>query len=78
MKFIFFGDYLKGLYRLIALLIIIVLIIPKIVFLGLELTGDERYIDNIYEATIEEDKTREESYFDKIWLDIKEFYLYGF
>lgn len=77
MKLIFLGDYLKGLYRLIVLLIIIVLIIPKVFFLVLDFFGDDTYIESLYEVSITEEE-KEVNYFNKVWLDIKEFYIYGF
>ena len=76
MKFIFFGDYLKGLYKFIVLLIILTLVVPKIFFLGLDLVDSEGYMNNIYEVTVKE--SEDEDFFNKLWLELKEFYLYGF
>ncbi|UMZ73927.1 hypothetical protein [Natranaerofaba carboxydovora] len=76
MKFIFFGDYLKGLYRFIVLLIILTLVVSKIFFLGLELLDNERYMNNIYEVTVED--SEDEDFFNKLWLELKESYWYGF
>lgn len=78
MKFVFFGDLFKGICRFLLLALIILLVIPKLIFSITSPVELEKNVNMVYEVSVEEKKEKEYSSFTKIWLDIKEFYLYGF
>ncbi len=78
MKIFFYGDYLEGLYRLVLLVIILLLLIPKIFFLSIEFVEGEKFTGELYEVTAEKGSSEELGTFKKIWSDLKEFYLHGF